>query len=212
MSLLRVSALRTLYILIVAFAACLARSRGTTTWKVHITLLKYAAVRDDLGIRLAVGKRLDWILATWDQSSSAFIKKMHGKKFTRPSTLSFLRIMHDGEKKALALLTRRQTMRLRQISLQYWGASDLENPVTAKSVGLTKGQVSKLNHFEVKQLTKMFSGWPKDPTAKAVQLATTGKARQVNMEEYARQLLTRTQWKAWLRLQGRPFPFLKEIK
>jgi hypothetical protein len=172
----------------------------------HCLLLKYPAVRRDMGITLAVGKKLDAISAARDKEFLSLRMHMRVAKVSPATVRAVYAALDKWGKEDLALLNPAQKARLWELSLQEGGPSELERPDIASALGLSKNQVAKLNHADGEQVLKMTTSLSASLKDRISQLRLRQKARRAYMKTFAQSVLTPGQWKAWIRMQGRPLP------
>src|SRR4051812_17213038 len=108
---------------VIFFVACAARAQGSSVAE-HYTFLflNSQAVRRDMGIAPLVGKKLDAIIAVYRKQYGPVIGRKHGTRLA----LDVGAATKDRNKAELELLTSGQRQRLRELSLQSGGPSNLE--------------------------------------------------------------------------------------
>lgn len=138
-------------------AAIAARADTFDRQVASIVLLQNQQVQKELKITETQRTKMNTFAEAFNKEQKAYIEKLEkasngGKTQPKRDTAKEMAMVNSLKTKVLSLLTEKQVVRLRQISLQAIGVAALADDTVAKRIGLNKTQIDKIRSIVQKGL------------------------------------------------------------
>lgn len=129
-------------------AAVASRADDFDKMVASVVLLQNQAVQKELAVTTAQRSKLNTYAEKFNKDQKAYIEQVNknsgGKNPPKRDQARELKMVSDFKTNILTVLTEKQIVRLRQISLQAIGVAALADDMVAKRVGLNQTQVTKI--------------------------------------------------------------------
>jgi hypothetical protein len=139
---------RALFCIGIAVSAVAAQADDFDRQIASVVLLQNQAVQKELAVTKAQRDKLNVHATKFNAEQKAYVEKVNkaanGKTPPPRDQAKELKMVLDFKNKVLAVLTEKQVVRLRQISLQAVGVAAMADEVVAKRIGLNNTQVTKI--------------------------------------------------------------------
>lgn len=184
-------------------------------------LLNYPALQKELQLSPVVVKKIAQIQKDGEKRYLAMIspKPTNPNQLTRPSLAQVQAEQAKTDDTIVALLSKQQKERLRQVGLQYGGMLALGDRRVFASLKITADQERKLREASIKE-EKVYANVvrqasttvhlsPKNPVSpkeRMVQMAQARVKMMKALQKDAEKILTPTQVAQWKAMLGKPFP------